>query len=76
MTGESNPTRKLTTYVGSGCSPTVALDLFMVRDAGMSPEAWAAIRGRSKSAVTKSVDLAAETIPELDADALKGVDDE
>jgi len=75
MTGDTNPTRKLTTYVGAGCSPTVALDLYMVRDAGMTPESWAAIRGRSKSAVTKSLDLAAETLPGLDVDALKGVDD-
>jgi len=74
VTGEMNPTRTLTTYVGAGCSPTVALDLYMVRDAGMSPEAWAAVRGRSVRAVTKSLDSAAETFPGLDVDALAGGD--
>ncbi|AGC65570.1 hypothetical protein K745_gp45 [Haloarcula hispanica virus PH1] len=74
MTGDSNPTRTLTTYVGAGCSCTVALDLYMVRDAGMSPEAWAAIRGRSVRAVTQSLDSAADTFPGLDLDALTGGD--
>jgi len=70
MTGEQNPTRTLTTYFGAGCSPTVALDLYMVRDPGMSPAAWAAVRGRSERAITKSLDTAAETFPGLDVPEL------
>lgn len=60
MSGQSTPQRTLTTYVGAGCSPTVALDLFMVRDEGMPVSAWAAIRGRDPSAIEHSIKAAGD----------------
>jgi len=74
MSAESNPARTLTKYITTGLSPTVALDLYMVRDEGMRPETWGRIRGRTGRAVTKSLDRALGELEEFtfeEAEALK-----
>ena len=77
MSDESNPTRALSNYVTAGASLTVATDLFMVRDEGLDPSTWAALRGCTTEAVTRSISRAHSEyglIGQVEADRLKGLD--
>jgi len=68
MTGDTTPQRTLTLYVSAGLSPTVALDLYMTKDVGMTPEAWASIRGMTGRAIVRNLKKAGETFPGLDVE--------
>lgn len=68
MKGTDNPQRVLVRYVSAGMSPTEALDLYMVKDAGMSAEAWASIRGRTTRAIEKNIGEVADRFEGVDVE--------
>lgn len=64
---QANVMGRLTNYVSAGASAAIAVDTLMVLDAGMSPAAWAAIRGVTTRAVEKNVEKGIEQIPGVSA---------
>lgn len=65
MTDNNSVMQRLTNYISAGASVPIAVDVLMVVDCGMSPAAWAAVRGISARGVERNVTKGLRQIPGL-----------